>query len=225
MHPRALAAPPRGLWPALAWVALAALATLGGCTTLSPVAGTAVDWAARDAHVAALADWQARGRIAIKSEGAGGQGDLSWRQAGADARIRVSGPFGAGAWEIRWDPQGVVVTSRNGQSRQEWRGPEAAEAFLGEQLGWPFPASSTRWWLLGLADPALPASREFSPRGELVRLEQGGWTVSYQRYEDAAGIEMPARLTLEGAHARLRMVIDRWCLDADCLGDAPAAAD
>ena len=220
MQRRHRAVLPRGLRQSAAVVAFA---TLAGCTTLRPVAGPPVDWAARDARVAALADWQARGRIAVKSDRGGGQGDLLWRQTGPAARLRVSGPFGAGAYEIRWDPQALRVTSRNGEFMREWQDAAAAEAFLGEQLGWPLPAASARWWLLGLADPATPASREFTPRGELARLEQGGWIISYERYDATAGLEMPVRLTLQSPRARLRVVIDRWCLEPACL-EGPSAA-
>ncbi len=207
------------------WVAVPALVLviLGGCTLVRPAAEPPLDWAVRDDRVAALLDWQARGRLAVKSARGGGQGDMLWRQTADAARIRVSGPFGAGAYEIRWDPRTVSVTSRNGESVREWRGATAAETFLGEQLGWPFPAASTRWWLLGLADPASPALREFTAQGELMRLEQLGWTISYERYAPTAGLLMPARLTLESGEARLRVVIDRWCLEPGCL-DGPAAA-
>jgi len=207
----------RSLWPALA------LGMLAGCAALRPVAeAPPVDWAARDARVAALADWQARGRIAVKSARGGGQGDVQWRQSGEAARIRVSGPFGAGAYEIRWDPGALRVLSRNGEFVREWQGAAAAEAFLGEQLGWPFPAASIRWWVLGLAGLASPATPEVTPRGELARLEQDGWTVSYERYGEAAGLPMPERLVLEGPQVRLRVVIDHWCLESGCL-QGPAA--
>lgn len=210
----------RGLAPVLA------LLVLGGCAVAPPLPEAPVDWAARDARLAALADWQLRGRVAVKSARGGGQGDLAWRQTGTAARIRVSGPFGAGAWELEWDARSLRVSGRNGDFLREWPDVAAAEAFLGEQLGWPFPASSSRWWLLGLPDPAAaPARREFSPRGELLRLEQDGWTVSYERYGEVEGLPMPLRLTLEAAQARLRVVVDRWCLAPACLQGLPAGID
>lgn len=202
-----------------------ALLVLGGCALAPSLPEQPLDWAARDARLVALGDWQLRGRVAVKSERGGGQGDLAWRQTGPAARIRISGPFGAGAWELEWDAQSLRVSGRNGDFLREWQDVGVAEAFLGEQLGWPFPASSSRWWMLGLADPATAAQREFSPHGELLRLEQDGWTVSYERYGEVAGLRMPLRLTLEGAQARLRVVVDRWCLAPDCLQGPPAGID
>lgn len=201
---------------ALALLALAA----AGCALQPPAAPPAVDWPARATALAGLDGWQARGRIALKAEGRGGQGDLAWTQAGPDARIRVSGPFGAGAYEIRWTPAAVTVTSRDGEFSREWTGADAAEQFLAAQLGWSFPAVSTRWWLLGLPDPAHPAERTLAADGSLAALAQNGWNVRYERYVDAGGWPMPARLTVESDRARLRVVVDRWCLGSGC-GAAP----
>jgi outer membrane lipoprotein LolB len=197
---------------------LALLAT--GCALQPPAAPPAVDWAARGAALMELAGWQARGRIALKAEGRGGQGDLAWQQSGAQARIRVSGPFGAGAYDIRWDPAGLSVASRDGEFSRAWTGADAAEQFLAEQVGWSFPAVSTRWWLLALPDPEHPAEQTLAADGSLAELTQNGWTVRYERYVESGGWPMPARLTVESERARLRVVIDRWCLAPDCL-DSP----
>ena len=75
-------------WP------LAALLLLGGCALQRPAPVVEVDWQARDARLTSIESWQARGRIAVRAEAGGGQGDLLWRQHGDSARIRVSGPFG-----------------------------------------------------------------------------------------------------------------------------------
>jgi outer membrane lipoprotein LolB len=195
---------------------LAAL-ILGGCALQRPEpAGSAADWDARRAALATLTGWQARGRIAIKSDTRGGQGDLRWQQQGDTTRIRVSGPFGAGAYEIRWDPQRLTVASRDGEFTRAYTGADAAEQFLTEQLGWSFPAVSTRYWLLGLADPAHPAIETRAPDGSLATLDQNGWTITYDRYADQSGTPMPTRLTVQNPQARLRLVIDHWCLAPTC---------
>ena len=90
------------------------LATLAGCAARPTVTAPGVDWPARSERLAAIRDWEARGRIAIKAATGGGQGDLQWEQRGGETRIRVSVPFGAGAYEIRWDPSSLSVVSRNG---------------------------------------------------------------------------------------------------------------
>ena len=49
---------------------------IGGCA-LQPVAPErAIDWNARRDQLSALTDWEARGRIAVKSADEGGQGNI-----------------------------------------------------------------------------------------------------------------------------------------------------
>jgi len=191
---------------------LGTLLLLAGCAARIPVTVSPEDWAARDARLLASTDWAARGRIAIRSGSDGGQGSLYWEQQGEQASIQLSGPFGAGAWEIRWDPWQLTVSSRDGEVAHQLSGPDAAERFLFEQLGWWFPALAARYWLRGLADPGTGAVQVFDERGRLAVLEQHGWEVRYDEYQGDELLLLPRRLTMENERARVRIVIDRWQL-------------
>ena len=61
-----------------------------------------VAWDDRRNTLAGKSDWRARGRIAVKSDDGGGQGNIRWRQEGPASSVNLSGPFGAGAYEIAW---------------------------------------------------------------------------------------------------------------------------
>ncbi len=200
---------------AMVW-ALAAAVLLDACTLRREEPATAVDWGARRDRLLALDAWQARGRIAVKADTGSGQGDLRWEQQGPSAHIRVSGPFGAGAYDIRWEPAMLSVSSRKGDYSRAYAGPDAAEQFLAQQLGWQFPAPRVRYWLLGLPAPEFPARETRSPGGQPELIEQNGWSVSYERFTVDSGMAMPRRLTLASAGARVRLIVDQWCLDARC---------
>lgn len=172
--------------------------------------GTSVPWAERRVQLAALQSWQAIGRIAFKNADEGGQGSLRWTQRGSDASIRVSGPFGAGAYEINWDPETLVVTSRDGEVAAAYSGPDAAEQFLATQLGWTFPAVSTRYWILGIPDPVSASREQFDADGWLVSIEQNGWRVVYDGFVVREELWLPRKITMESDHGRLRLVVDRW---------------
>ncbi len=206
LHPR------RALVGARAFAALALVLALPGCALRAPQPGSGLDQAARRDQLLALGSWDLRGRIAVRADSGGGQGDFEWHQQGEHTRIRLSGPFGAGAWQLDWDPQSVTVSGRDGTATRRWTGADATTQFLDEQLGWSFPAVSTRYWLLGLADPDAAAQETRAADGRLEILEQDGWTVRYERYTEAPGLAMPAKIVLESARARLRVVIDRWRL-------------
>lgn len=197
----------REAWPLCA---VLALVLLDGCTLLRPAVVAVPDWQARRERLLALDAWAIRGRIAVKAEGGGGQGDLRWQQLGEAAQLRISGPFGAGAYDIRWDPMSLSIASRDGEFSRAWTGADATEQFLTEQLGWRFPATSIRYWLLGLPDPALAAEETFAADGQLLAISQDGWTVSYERFAEQDGMLMPTRLTVLGPGIRVRLVVDRW---------------
>jgi outer membrane lipoprotein LolB len=168
--------------------------------------------AARQERLLGLGQWEARGRVAIKSADTGGQGSLQWLQTGSAARIRLSGPFGAGAYEINWMPGQLTVSSRGAEAALEYVGPDAAERFLAEQLGWSFPVTSIRYWLLGLADPAASAAEQSDARGRLVELRQSGWVVRYEDHVQDAATWLPHKLVIEREDLRVRFVIDKWLL-------------
>ncbi len=189
------------------------LPMLAGCVTQRVEIPEGAESAlARQARLLGLTQWEARGRVAIKSADTGGQGNLQWLQTGAAARIRLSGPFGAGAYEINWLPGQITVLSRGAEAALEYVGPDAAERFLAEQVGWSFPVASLRYWLLGLADPAVPATEQTDDRGRLQELQQSGWVVRYEDYVQSAATWLPRKLVIESEQLRVRFVIDTWLL-------------
>jgi len=188
------------------------VAALSGCALHGVETRSPVRWDARRDRLLQLAAWQARGRIAARSDTGGGQGILQWRQLDATTRIRLSGPFGAGSVEIHLDPGLLTVTDKNGTVRQSFSGPDAAEQFLKQQLGWSFPALSTRYWMLGLLDPDYSGRQVFDKRGWLVGLDQNGWMLSYQEFTRYGDDWMPHKLVMRSDRARIRVIIDKWTL-------------
>lgn len=203
-------------WRALVGVFL--LAGLAGCTlqreALAPRAGDS----GRIATLVGLDPWSARGRIAVRTDRVagqmndqtGGQAELDWLQRGAETRLRVNGPLGAGAVELRWTPQRLTVSRGNGEERREFAGPDDADRFLVEQFGFRFPVQSARYWLLGVPDPATAAELRAGPDDRVQGFVQYGWSVSYVRFARVAGLLLPVRLVLERPGTRLKLVIDRW---------------
>lgn len=185
---------------------------LAGCATRGSVSAPEIEPAIRRATLEAIDQWEARGRIALKTPDNSGQGNFAWTQTGERAVLRLSGPFGTGAYEIRWEPARLTVLSKDGEVAADYAGPDAAERFLREQLGWSLPVASTRHWLLGLKGPGSPAIEATDASGLLVGLTQDGWQVRYDEYRPQNGIAMPRKLEFESAAGRIRLVIDAWQL-------------
>ncbi len=198
-----------------AWLLL--VMVLSGCVLQRPepvatTPGAAVQWDARRDRLLALQSWQARGRIAARSDTGGGQGAMDWRQSRSSSHIELRGPFGAGAFEIDLEPDSLTVTDRHGAVTAAFSGPDAAEQFLQARLGWSFPARSTRYWMLGLLDPGYAGEELFDATGSLVGLEQNGWTLSYDGFARYGDYWMPRKLVMQTDKARVRVIIDEWML-------------
>lgn len=191
-------------------LALATGSLIGGCAAPSRVGEPVADPAARRAAIESVATWEARGRIALKTPGSSGQGNFAWLQTGDRTVLRVAGPFGAGAYEIRWEPARVTVLSGRGEIAADYTGPDAARRFLEEQLGWSLPVANARYWLLGLAGPDTAAVETLDGSGLLAALAQDGWDVSYDEYRPQGPVALPRKLVLSSAAGRIRLVIDQW---------------
>lgn len=176
------------------------------------IPGTDLDWREREATLAQLASWQAHGRIAVKSDGDGGQGKLHWYQTGKQARIQLSGPFGVGAYELAWDSESLIVTTKAGEVAAAYAGPQAAEQFLVDQLGWSFPAISIRYWILGIADPNFASDRQFDSDGWLAGIEQNDWSIRYDGFSLQDDQWLPKKVVMDNANARVKLIVDRWGL-------------
>lgn len=197
---------------AAGWLLVAGLAllVLTGCASRPTVPGTGIDWARRAELLLQLPGWEASGRIAVKSGSEGGQGSLRWVQEGADTRINLHGPFGAGAWQLDWNENDLVVTGKAGDLTQAYTGPDAIDRFLTDQLGWSFPARSLRYWILGVADPAMPGRSQFDTDGWLMALEQSGWVISYDRFVQVQDRWMPRKVVMQNEQVRVKLIVDQW---------------
>ena len=183
---------------------------LAGCATRERVSGPPTSAAERRAAIEAVSTWEARGRIALKTPATSGQGSFTWTQTGDQTVLRVAGPFGADAREIRWDPDRLTVLSGRGEVAADYVGPDAAQRFLQEQLGWSLPIGNARRWLLGLAGLDSPVIETLDGAGLLASLAQDGWHISFDEYRSEGTIDLPRKLVMESAAGRIRLVIDQW---------------
>ena len=198
-------------------VASVTLVALTGCASRPTLSGSGIDWSGRAEYLLQLPHWQANGRIAVKSGAQGGQGSIRWTQDDVGGRIELRGPFGVGAYQIDWSDDDLVVTGKAGEVTMAYAGPDAAEHFLRDQLGWSFPARSTRYWILGVVDPRFSSHSQFDSDGWLVSLQQNGWRVSYDRFVEADGRWMPRKIVMEHERARVKLIVDQWRLESALL--------
>jgi outer membrane lipoprotein LolB len=178
---------------------------IAGCGQLPPrptPAEAAVPWSAT-----AWADWELRGRIAVRAGEEGWHASLAWRQIGEDFQLDISGPLGQGALRLHGDANGVGLERADGLRD---RAPDA-DVLLMRHTGWALPVSGLRFWVQGLAVPGRAADWERAADGRPLRLRQDGWDIRYTGYAEQTGQSpRPRRIELERGGLTARLLIDSW---------------
>jgi len=199
------------------FILIAGLAALAaGCVTppeRAPMTG--VDWLERREMLQEIEEFRMEGRLSLNTGRRGYSGTVSWEQNDDIVDFRFRGPFGFGGFRIHGDPEQLRVKTTAGDELL-LRDPERE---MTERFGWSLPVHSMRYWILGVPDPALPASEVPATDGPLESLEQSGWLLHYDSYSEAEGLLLPRRLDMERGEVRIRVMTDRWDIP-----DPPALA-
>jgi outer membrane lipoprotein LolB len=197
----------RGL-PGLLWIV--AVAVVAGCRTAPPIqqpVTASQPWDVTRPALQARDHFSLKGRVAVAAGKDGFNASLRWMQAGTRSNVSLEGPLGAGGVQITSDGDALSIVNSHGDHLDS----DAAHAELGARLGFDPPLSSLRYWIQGVPDPATPAREKVDPQQQrLQSLEQDGWQIDYTGYMPSGGASLPAKLTLQRAGVRVRLVVDGW---------------
>lgn len=186
-----------------------AVAVLASCRTtpVSPPAGTA--WQARRPELQARAHFALKGRVAVAAGNEGFNANLHWTQDGTRSSLTLEGPLGVGGAQVSASGNELSLVT----SRGEHLDSDAAHAALVARLGFDPPLSSLRYWVLGVPDPAAPATEALDSQTQrLSALTQAGWRIDYTAYSAVGAESLPARLTMQRDTVRVRLLVDDWHL-------------
>jgi outer membrane lipoprotein LolB len=182
---------------------LAGAALLAGCATHPPRPATSlVPWDERVTALEHASSWQLDGRAAAALGQQGWQASLDWRQKGSVSELHLAGPLGVGALVLNMSPDGLAL---NGAPPSP-----AVAAQLEARLGFELPLENLRFWLLGIPNPDAPFELTRNAQDRAQHLSQGGWSIDYDQYRPQGGDELPSRMVLSRADARVRIAVDRW---------------
>ncbi len=184
---------------------VAALALLlSACAGQPPL--PQADWDHHRASVAALTEWQARGKVGLRTPERSDSANLDWTQRGEVSLLRLSGPIGLNNVIIRSDGQRLEL-QREGETRA-WDRPDAPP--LRELTGWELPLRALPYWLRGIPAPGSAVQRLETEDGLLRRLEQDRWQIGYQSHAQFGDYLLPTRLELNRGDTRLRVILRQW---------------
>jgi outer membrane lipoprotein LolB len=194
-----------------AGIVLAGLAlalALVGCQTVPVSPAPSVSWSVRRSELQTLGRFGLNGRVAVAVGNQGFNAGLRWTQSAAVTHLALTGPLGAGGVEVTADGGGLSVVTSNGKHLDN----ADARAELESKLGFEPPLASLRYWVLGVPDPAAPASVQLDPQQRVTQLTQGGWQIDYTAYMPVGAEWLPKLMTLRRQDVRVRMVVDAWQL-------------
>jgi outer membrane lipoprotein LolB len=188
-----------------------------GCASLSPVTDRPLT---PDVNFPDYTQWQFHGRVSLTRGEEGWHAGVQWREDRGVYDLRLSGPLGRGAVQVRGRTGLVQLTAASGEVIVA----NDADALVADVTGWRFPVSGIRYWVRGLPAPApRPQARvERDAAGRLQRLQQSGWDIEYTRFEHIDGWNWPTRLRLSTEELVVRLVIDEWLLPVPATAE-PAA--
>ncbi|MEN8206485.1 MAG: lipoprotein insertase outer membrane protein LolB [Pseudomonadota bacterium] len=182
---------------------------LAGLLLILLLTGCAATPAFKSTRSAAeFTDWQLNGRIALTHGEQGWHASLLWLERAEGYQLKLSGPLGQGGFQLAGDEHGVVLMDAEGHSSFARDG----DALLLQATGWHLPVVGMRYWVRGLPVPDTEASPAYDEAGHLSRLEQSGWTINYQRYQEVNGAAVPSKMQLSRDDVSVRLVIRQWQL-------------
>lgn len=160
----------------------------------------------------ALQQFTAEGRLGLKEGKRGGSIRFRWEQSPAELKILLfNGLFGTGSVEIKSNlgshSKNIALTRSDGTTLTA----ETPEALVHQELGWHIPVSGLVFWLRGLPAPGIPPKRiRYDNDNQIWQLEQQGWLITYQSYQDFGDIRVPHKLILKNGTIELKFIFSEW---------------
>ena len=161
-------------------------------------------WEQRRQALDAIVDWELSGRIAIIGPEDSFNAMLNWRQRREHYEIRMRGPLGQGGLVLRRDDRQVHLSD----GEHEMTAPDAKT--LLRRLGLGLPLGGLRYWIRGLPQPGVPSGMTRDARGRLTSLQQAGWEIRFLRYRAYHGLDLPAKVFLQGHGYKVRVLVHDW---------------
>lgn len=192
------------------WLVVSVL-LLSACAAPGPQRSTTEReqaYADRFASLQAWQSWGFTGRLGMDDGEDGGSGRLDWNTEGDSATLQFRGALGQGAWQLETSPSQARLALSDGSVRQA----PSVDALVWQEIGWQLPVSAFSWWVRGLAWPDTGGadSLQLNDDGTPAMLKQMGWTVSYDRYVDHAGEQLPGRLLARQGDVQVKLAVRRW---------------
>ncbi len=168
----------------------------------------------RSARLLAYDEWRFSGRLGLEWEAQRWSGTLSWRESSRQQILDLSGPLGRGGGRLTVEPGQAALVMRTGERYFAPDPDDLVELLTGQRI----PVAGLGFWVRGIGWPGVPEERLLDSEGKLLRIQQGGWDVRFNRYERQGDLDLPRSIELTREGLVMELVILTWRIPG--LGDS-----
>jgi outer membrane lipoprotein LolB len=152
----------------------------------------------------AAGDFELGGRVAVKHDGDGASGAMTWRHSRDADDVFITSPIGQGIARITRAGEQVKLVTADGKSFEA----NDAETLTERALGWRLPLKGLPDWVQARPVSGEPFDITRDAAGQLAEIRQAGWRIEYLAWRDG----LPSRLAFFRDKLEIRLVVDRWVL-------------
>lgn len=183
------------------WSGLLVVFMLAGCASVPPPVVSGLN---RNAP----SQFDLEGRLAVRYQDQSSTAILHWQHRAKIDKLTLSSPLGQTLVALTRDQSGASLID---SEQKIHRAPTTAE--LSERiLGWSLPLENLTYWVVGQAAPDQSYQTLQDAEHGLTRLTQSGWIVTYSRWQQLEGVNLPNKILLENRGVEVRLVISDWKL-------------
>jgi outer membrane lipoprotein LolB len=187
------------------------MSVFAGCVS-APVTKTEPSTTARKLRaqhlqqLASIEQFSMQGRIGVQTNGKGFSGSLQWQHNSTEDDIDLYSPLGSQVASIKKTPDQVTLKDSAGKSFSA----ADAETLTQETLGWKLPLTGLVDWSIGRPTQSPIQNSTWNEQGLLTHLEQDGWKIEYDNYEQQGAYMLPGKILLKSDKLNLKLLVEKW---------------
>jgi len=157
-------------------------------------------------NLASIQQFSLQGRIGVQTYGKGFSGSLHWQHNNSNDDIALYSPLGSQVASIKKTSDQVTLEDSNGKSYSA----VDAETLTQTVLGWQLPLKGLADWSIGRPTNSTIQDSTWNEQGLLTNLDQDGWKIEYQNYQDQGGYVLPGKIFLKSEKLNLKLLVEKW---------------
>lgn len=180
---------------------IAASGLLSACPTIPPAA-------LQQSPVAPVQpNFNVNGKIGVQYQGKGYSGSFTWQHQVERDEVALFSPLGSQVAQIQRDAQGATLVDSESRIYKA----ASIEELTQSVLGWTLPIAGLQYWVQGHPSPTSTALRQQDPQNQrLQQLQQEGWQIDYQQYQDYQTFALPSKMRLDRPELTLKLILQEW---------------